>query len=430
MAFFSYYENEDRLMIANADGMGERQLAARHGDEFFYNQSFSRVSWSPDGKTLASPVGNLAENYMSVVTISVESGALKFFTGQRWQTVEQVAWLIDGSGLLVTAQERGADPFTFNIWQVSYPAGEARKITTDLNSYRTISLTSEGSLLTAVQAQGTANIWVMPAFDVARATQITQGTNLNGPHSWTPDGKLVYTSNAAGSFDLYLIDPRGGNPKQLTANSRINGFPSVSPDGRYIVFVSTRTGAPHIWRIDSNGENPKQLTNKVDSLPYVSPDGQWVVYTNDANKPTVWKVAIDGGQPVQITDKFSLSPVISPDGKQVACYYAEEPNTPIKLAILTFEGGEPLKILALPNVNPDTAHTLRWTLDGRAIVYRIIRGGVGNLWEQPIDGSPPKQLTNFTSDRIFFFDISRDGKQISLSRGTVTSDVVLISNFK
>jgi hypothetical protein len=48
----------------------------------------------------------------------------------------------------------------------------------------------------------------------------------------------------------------------------------------------------------------------------------------------------------------------------------------------------------------------------------------------PLMVAPSKQLTNFTSDRIFFFDFSRDGKQVALSRGTLTRDVVLISNFK
>jgi serine/threonine protein kinase len=68
--------------------------------------------------------------------------------------------------------------------------------------------------------------------------------------------------------------------------------------------------------------------------------------------------------------------------------------------------------------------------DGRAIVYGITRYGVTNLWAQPIDGSAPKQLTNSISDRIFDFDFSRDGKRIAFSHGTVTNDVILISNFR
>src|SRR5207249_2801892 len=53
IAFLYFYEDEDRLMIANADGTGERQVAERHGNEFFYLGAFSALSWSPDGKTLA-----------------------------------------------------------------------------------------------------------------------------------------------------------------------------------------------------------------------------------------------------------------------------------------------------------------------------------------------------------------------------------------
>jgi Tol biopolymer transport system component len=69
-------------------------------------------------------------------------------------------------------------------------------------------------------------------------------------------------------------------------------------------------------------------------------------------------------------------------------------------------------------------------VDGQSLVYGVTKKGVTNLWVQPLDGSPPKQLTNFASEQIFGFDLSRDGKQVAMSRGTQTSDVVLISNFK
>ena len=53
-----------------------------------------------------------------------------------------------------------------------------------------------------------------------------------------------------------------------------------------------------------------------------------------------------------------------------------------------------------------------------------------NLWLQPLDGGKPKQLTNFTSDQIWNWAWSRDGKQLALSRYSTTSDVVLISGFR
>jgi serine/threonine protein kinase len=425
IAFFYYFEDQDRLMIANADGTGSRQLAMRGGNEFFFRAGFAALSWSPDGKMLAVPVGNGPENYMSVATISVETGKINLLTPQKWYEVRQVAWAPDGSHLLLTAIEKGSS--SFKIWEVSYPAGEAQAITSDLDSYSTISLTADFTELATVQTDAVANIWVMPGFDATRATQITQDRNLNSEPAWTPDGHLVYSSNMAGVFDLYLIDARGGNPKRLTANAGTNGQPSTSPDGRYIVFSSDRTGTPHIWRMDTDGGNQKQLTDQPDVSPRYSPDGRWVVYVSTANKDTIWKVGIDGGQPQQLTEKLSFSPAISPDGNQIVCSYYEDQNSPARLAVLPFQGGAPVKTFPLAG---QAGTNISWNADGSAVVYVVTSGGVSNLWAQPINGSPAKQLTNFTTDRIFWFDISRDGKQISLSRGNRTSDVVLISNLR
>ncbi|HEV2664356.1 MAG TPA: protein kinase, partial [Blastocatellia bacterium] len=73
---------------------------------------------------------------------------------------------------------------------------------------------------------------------------------------------------------------------------------------------------------------------------------------------------------------------------------------------------------------------LRWTPDGRALTYIDTINGVSNIWSLPLDGGPPKQLTDFKTDQIFWFDFSRDGKQLALSRGMETSDVILIRDFR
>jgi Tol biopolymer transport system component len=77
---------------------------------------------------------------------------------------------------------------------------------------------------------------------------------------------------------------------------------------------------------------------------------------------------------------------------------------------------------------PPTNNILDWSADGRAVLYVDTRGRVSNIWSQPIDGGPPKQLTNFKSELIFVFDFSRDGKQLAVSRGSVSNDVVLITD--
>jgi Tol biopolymer transport system component len=72
---------------------------------------------------------------------------------------------------------------------------------------------------------------------------------------------------------------------------------------------------------------------------------------------------------------------------------------------------------------------LRFTPDGRGIAYAVTDGqGVGNLWVQPLTGGPPKQITDFKADKIFDYAWSRDGKQLAVSRGRTSRDVVLLTD--
>jgi eukaryotic-like serine/threonine-protein kinase len=430
IAFFRGAGVDDALMIANADGTGERQLAVRSGDEQFFRGAFSTLSWSPDGKTIATPLRNFPENYMTVAVVSVETGEVKSLTPQRWFEVKQVAWIADGSDILITALEQASAGF--KIWRISYPSGEVQKITNDLNSYLSVSFTADNKALATVQSERTSNLWVMPPNDSARAAQITRDRNNRNRVAWMPDGRIIYNSDESGSLNLYLMDSDGGNAKQLTANSGWNGDASVSSDGRNIIFMSDRTGPPHIWRMDSDGGNQRQLTKEAFNVrPQLSPDGQWIVYASSLKQGWyIWKMPVDGGQPVQLTEKLSDFPAFSPDGKQIACYYWEDSNAPTKIAIFTTEGGpQPIKTFT-PTLPAGRETNLSWTADGKAIVYGFTRGGVSNLWAQPVDGSAPKQLTNFTSERILWFEFSRDGKQLALARGTQTRDVVLIKDFR
>jgi eukaryotic-like serine/threonine-protein kinase len=68
------------------------------------------------------------------------------------------------------------------------------------------------------------------------------------------------------------------------------------------------------------------------------------------------------------------------------------------------------------------------TPDGRGLSYIDTKGNASNIWVQPIDGGPARQVTSFTQDRIYNHAWSRDGKSLVLSRGHATDDVILISN--
>ena len=98
-----------------------------------------------------------------------------------------------------------------------------------------------------------------------------------------------------------------------------------------------------------------------------------------------------------------------------------------RLALIPADGGKPVKVFPVPFMGFAMAG-LRWTTDGLSIVYINNEHNVSNLWSQPIDGKPRKQLTHFESSQIFRFAFSPDGKQVRLERGATLRDVVLITS--
>ncbi|HEY2972260.1 MAG TPA: hypothetical protein VGJ48_07080, partial [Pyrinomonadaceae bacterium] len=296
---FNAPRGETALVVANADGTGERPVAVR---KLPNNFSTGGPSWSPDGKRLASGVTNYdpgaGRAAATVVEVQVEGGAERPITSHTWPpALGQVAWLADGSGLALIALESGTS--SNQIWHVSYPDGEVRKITNDLNNYSQLSLTADSSALVTVQTEGEMNLWVAPQADASRAKQISSG-RYDGAQglSWMPSGRIVYTSRESGLTDIRSMEPDGKNQQQLTAHARSNYMPWATQDGRYIVFTSTRTQSTRsIWRMDTDGGNLKRLTEGPgDIYPQSSPDGRWVVYTSTrSGSSRVWKVSIDGG---------------------------------------------------------------------------------------------------------------------------------------
>jgi serine/threonine protein kinase len=411
---------ESALIVANADGTGEQKLATRP-----LSDPFRTPAWSPDGKVIACATGHQGLRDTRLVKVRLDDGTEFPIASRSWANIREVAWLSDGSGLVMIARYQPGSQS--QIWHLSYPGGEARRITHDPVNYVGISLTADSSTLVTSQTEHIGNIWIAPDGDASRAKPIA--TAWFGRFSWTPDGKILYTSFASGNADIGIMTADGTGQKQLTADTGTNIDPTASPDGRYIVFASDRTGASHIWRMDSDGSNPVQLTNgNGENGPRCSPDGQWVVYTS-VRDWTLWKVPIDGGGPVQLTDGNSAGADVSPDGKWIAYWLWDgKPSRPYKIAVIPFEGGLPVKIFDIPQTF--SSLTVRWTADGQALTYVVDREGVSNIWSQPLGGGPLKPLTDFQSDQIFAFDWSHDGQQLAVTRGVWASDVVLMRHFR
>jgi eukaryotic-like serine/threonine-protein kinase len=426
--------NEASLIIVNADGTEEQKLVTHQMDDFFFRTACT-PAWSPDGARIAFGLRGSGPGsaYRNVTIVQVKDRTEKQLTAEKWNAIEAIYWLPHGGGLVFTAIEK--ERRNAQIWYASYPAGELRRITNDLNNYQNVSLTTDGGSLVTVLSEGTSNIWISPVGDTGSASQITSSifAGLSGI-AWTPDGKVVYGSRASGNADIWIMNADGTADRQLTAHALLNVVPRVSPDGRYIVFMSNRAGAMNIWRMDIDGNNPKQLTQgSNDRLPLCTNDSKSVIFISDGPGNRSWKVPIDGGSPQQLTNYSVTGFDISPKDGRIVGSFLDEQAKPrrFRIGVTASDGGTPAEVFDFPEffgtLGPGFFdQSIRWTADGHALTYIDTQGGVSNLWNQPVNGGPPKQVTNFKTDLIFFYAWSPDGKKLALARGHQLSDVVLI----
>jgi eukaryotic-like serine/threonine-protein kinase len=191
----------------------------------------------------------------------------------------------------------------------------------------------------------------------------------------------------------------------------------------------------NIWRVDADGSHPKQLTNgKDDEMPLCSPDGKWAYY-NDLASSRIMRVPIDGGSATLVEGSAIPSGIMqggvnfSPDGKWMPAIAAVvDPATQTittKVALIDVNANSTASTkFMIPR--PGITIPIAFTPDGKAVAYTIVENGVGNVWVQPLDGSPGHRLTNFTSDHIRSFQFSPDGKSLAVAQQHVVSDVVLL----
>ena len=420
------------LIIANADGSGgEQELRSRSGSAWFEGWG-SSLSWSPDGTRIVVCGGNFVDGKRrpELTEIAVADRSDRVIPTREWNYLDEVAWLSDQSGLVVRARETQTSPW--QIWHVSYPDGETRRITNDLNDYDGLTLSANSRFLAVRMTRDNWNIWSATFENIREAKQITSGnTALDGANgiAFTRDGKIIYTSPRDGNIDLWVSNPDGSEQHQLTKNAgEFNGAPRVTPDDRFIVFVSSRSGSRQIWRMDTDGGNPVQLTHSQTATnPSLSPDSSWVYFTLvEAEKQVIVKISIEGGEPA-IVRPFSRSLVwvgpISPSSDLMGIgFYDDTSAQPWKYGVLSLSNGEIMRVF-------DGIHVVEgWTEDSKSLI--VLRDmNRSNLWLQPIDGSEPRQLTKFDGGIIRSFACSPGCKEIAISRGDPSAEAILLSNF-
>jgi serine/threonine protein kinase/Tol biopolymer transport system component len=434
---FLRYDNPEpakyRLIVRPVQGgeADERVLASGSKSGSLYNPA-----WSPDGRTIVCNELGVGGVLISLTAVDVGSGARKVFFGVNTQPFEAPVWMPEGSGVLGLLHGAGS---TFNQTQiafVSYPGGKLSPITHDTNAYSYVSVAANGRMLSTVLSEGRWSIFVMPTSAPSAQGHTLASAVADTNFTWTPDGFLISDQGSA----LNRIDPTTGNKTVVvTEEGSSSGNPNACADGHYVLFeLGFRRGTSdnNVWRMDSSGGNLKQLTNgKSDSHSVCSSDGRWVYYIQQGDETKLVRVPIDGGA----AHTVSKLPVgdsqfdISPDGTLAAFQTLEHSGEHKEKLAVVDTGSRSLKCdiqtycdsKAMDFERPRSG-LVRFSHDGKAVVYPTRENGVDNLWSQPLDGSKGRQLTDFTAEHIYDFHWSFDGKQLAIVRGHTDADVVLI----
>ena len=408
------------IRTAQADGSGEQLLATLNASAAF---QFG-PTWSPDGRTIVVAALQIKPDTQWVLyAINVSDGKVRPLVSRGEKFIGRAAWMPDGDSLLAPGNEAALT--RTQLWSVDYPSGQVHRFTNDLSDYGAVlDLTHDGKMLVAIQHNRIADVWTAPAGDSAQSHQITSGENPFFRVGAGPAGKVLAASQGG---DVWLMNADGSQRSVLVPQAR--NFVSISScTDRYVVFDRLQAGKLELLRVDPDGSNVLKLAPNVnDSV--CSPDGEWVFYAQDDRK--IHRISIDGGTP---TDVLAVPGVggaaglaVSPDGTQLAFVYQEGSPVPLtKLAVIPAGGGTPRFV----SQTPLNARGLKWSPSGKGLQYALTRNGAGNIWEQPVAGGSAKQITNFPSGSIYDFAWSRDGKQLLVTKGTDSSDVILISNFR
>ena len=279
--------------VLSVSSKGLRKLAHRISDKVY--EAITGVKGAFSTKIAYITSEALTKNKTEYrLQVADADGQNSFTLFKSREPMLSPAWSNDAKHLAYVSFHTGRPA----IYIQHVKSGEQRKVT----SFKGINgapmwSPDDSKLVMTLSKDGNAEIYI---YDLASnaVERLTHYSGIDTEASWSPDGKsLAFTSNRSGKPQIYQMNLRDRQPQRLTFEGRYNARPRYSRDGKSVYYVHQVGGEFHIAAIDIESNENRILTSTpLDESPSLSPNGRMIIYsTNRGGKGVLAVVSVDGG---------------------------------------------------------------------------------------------------------------------------------------
>src|SRR3989441_866807 len=404
------------IFVMNADGSGVTQLTNTTDQDV-------DAFWSPNGQRIAFNRFDNTFSTLQIVVMNADGSGVTRLISDAFAT----AWSPDGKRIAFASNRRGGDEvfvmnadgsgvtqltnndFVRDLPTVWSPNGKqiAFQSTRDGDEEIFI-MNADGT----DQTQLTFNQGVfdaVPGWTAGRRDEATGGRCLSPPtglKSWWPGdgdvGDLIGGNHGIGTFNVYVMTPRGAEQTQLTDAPGYSARPSWSHDGRRITFTACRPTdlSCEVYVMNADGSGQTKLTNDLtaDYMSVWSPDDQRIAFVSERDGPPhIYVMNADGSNPTALTQGSAVDqlPTWSPDGARIAFQTNRDGNS--EVYVINADGSNPTNLTR----NLAAEEFPAWSPGGDKIAFKSDRDGNGEIYVMNVDGSHPTRLTNNPADEYY-----------------------------
>lgn len=361
------------------------------------------LRWSPDDRFLAYADGAQQPSETArIMILRLADGASVAVTDDRWNA-RSPFWSADGAWVYFVWNRAGAaDLWRRRVTGDGEPVGEPQQVTTGLEILHA-GFSAAGDRLVYAKGRWVSNVWRLP-IDGDRPATWADATQVTFEHAFiefndvSPDGRtLAFSSDRAGSQDLWTLTLDTGELRQLTNDPAPEWAPRWSPDGRELAFYASRTGDREIYVMPAAGGPARRLTTSpgLDATPDWSPDGRWIAFRSErTGSSDIWVVPAAGGRERLIAPHTApdYAPTFSPDGRWLA--FGSQRDGLQKVWRVRFPDGGPEPVV------PGISYALRWSRgDGRIYYYDTSESAVQKIWSIVPGDAAPRLVARLTGRR-------------------------------